>query len=513
MPLVEACEIGVHYVLGGRREDIKSRTHNFFRRKQPQELWALRKMSFTAHTGEIWGVIGSNGAGKTTLCRVLAGLLRPDEGTISVRGSVSALLSLGTGFNERLSGKENIFLNGMMLGFSKREIVERLPDIITFSGLERFIDQPLDHYSSGMLSRLGFSIAAMMEPEILIIDETLSVGDLAFSEKAGEKIHELTNKAKLVIIVTHQLPFLLTHCTQALWIEHGTVKVSGKAEEVAELYRNFIATSPVRRKIVEFPLLESRRGSACVVDVRHVDLQFPLLRGRSSNPGRPGVWAPLRRRYVDACQALNDVSFEVYEGEVLGIVGSNGAGKTTLCRVLAGILKADRGEMTVKGEITALLTFGAGFNERLSGHDNVFLNGMMLGIPKQELRAMYPDIVSFSGLAEFMDQPLKHYSQGMRARLGFSIAAMIKPDVFIIDEALSVGDASFAEQASVKIQELIVGAKAVIVVSHNVEFLQKVCTKVLWLDEGQARALGNPGAVVEQYQQAVMPVARRENGR
>src|SRR5581483_10444030 len=205
--LIEAHGVGVRYIVGGKRDDMKSRMHNLFQRKKPQELWALRHVDLTAQTGEVLGVIGANGAGKTTLCRVLAGLLRPDEGTIAIHGSVSALLSLGAGFNPQLSGKENIFLNGLMLGLSKREITDRLPDIIAFSGLERFIDQPLHQYSTGMRARLGFSIAAMMEPEILIVDETLSVGDLAFSEKAGEKIRELTEKAKLIIVVTHQLTF------------------------------------------------------------------------------------------------------------------------------------------------------------------------------------------------------------------------------------------------------------------------------------------------------------------
>jgi teichoic acid transport system ATP-binding protein len=240
-----------------------------------------------------------------------------------------------------------------------------------------------------------------------------------------------------------------------------------------------------------------------VVNVQHVDVQFSLVREKQPRKKCAGGWLPFWRNHRQAFGALKDVSFEVYEGDILGIIGPNGAGKTTLCRVLAGILKADRGEVTSKGEITALLTFGAGFNEQLSGRDNVFLNGMMLGIAKQELVALYPGIVEFSGLARFMDHPLKHYSQGMRARLGFSIAAMIKPDVFIIDEALSVGDVSFSERASGKIQELIAGAKAVIMVSHQVELLKKVCTKALWLAAGEVRSLGAPAEVIEQYQRSV----------
>ena len=507
--LVEADEVGVSYVLGGKREDTKSRVRDFFLRRERREFWALRHVSFTAHAGEVLGVVGANGAGKTTLCRVLAGLLRPDAGKIALHGSVSALLSLGTGFNGRLSGRENIFLNGMMLGLSKREITERLPDILMFSGLEQFIDQPLEHYSHGMRSRLGFSIAAMMEPEILIVDETLSVGDLAFSEKAGEKIRELTRKAKLVVVVTHQLSFVYTYCTQALWIDQGVVKAVGDAHEVAQRYEASAPPPPQPRKIMDWPLLPPRKGTACVVSVRHAEVQFPLVRKEPSNNKSLRAWLPFGRRRTQTFRALKDVSFEVYGGDILGIIGPNGAGKTTLCRVLAGVLQADLGEVAIEGEITALLTFGAGFNDQLSGRDNVFLNGMMLGISKQELNALYPHIVEFSGLSRFMEQPLKHYSQGMRARLGFSIAAMIKPDVFIVDEALSVGDAAFAERAGAKIQELIAEANAVIVVSHNVELLKKFCTKALWLGEGKVRFMGDPAPIFEQYQQTVRKAVRQ----
>ena len=145
--------------------------------------------------------------------------------------------------------------------------------------------------------------------------------------------------------------------------------------------------------------------------------------------------------------------------------------------MISGILKADRGEVLVDGKITALLTFGMGFNDQLTGKDNVYLNGMMIGIQKKRLFGLYPDIVEFSELAKFMDEPVKHYSRGMKARLGFSIAAMIRPDVFIIDEALRVGDMSFYEKASTKIQELMALAKTVIVVTHNMTFVEKVCTR------------------------------------
>lgn len=149
------------------------------------------------------------------------------------------------------------------------------------------------------------------------------------------------------------------------------------------------------------------------------------------------------------------------------------------------------------------MTLGTGFNDQLSGGDNIYLNGMMLGIPKRELIHLYGDIVKFSELGGFIDKPVKHYSRGMLSRLGFSIAATIQPDVFIIDEALSVGDASFYEKASARIQELIGQAKAVLVVTHSLDFVEKVCTRALWLDKGMVRFDGDPKEAVAGYRQSL----------
>jgi len=485
--VVRARGVGVRYITSTKREDLKSRAHSLFQRTKRQEFWALREVSFVAQAGEILGVIGANGAGKTTLCRVLANLLRPDEGTIAVQGSVSALLSLGTGFNSELSGRENVFLNAMMLGLSRRQIHEMLPDIVAFSGLERFIDEPLKHYSSGMKARLGFSIAAMIEPEILILDETLSVGDLGFQAQAGEKMQQLVRKAKLVMVVSHQLSFVQKYCTRALWLEGGTVRADGLPQEVVPLYQASMSGAAKAKSTINF--CETRtepRSSLSAIVARDLGVQFVLKEGTK----RP-FWA------------LKDVTFSTNEGEIVGIIGPNGAGKTTLCQVLSGILRADSGQVSVRGEITALLTLGAGFNIQLSGRDNIYLNGMMLGITKKKLRALYADIVAFAELGKFIDEPVKHYSSGMRSRLAFSIAAAVKPDIFIVDEVLSVGDAAFYERASVKIQELITQAKVVLVVTHNLNFVEKVCTRAIWLDKGMIQFDGDPREAIVRYRRCV----------
>lgn len=491
-PIIEAKSLGVRYVLGNRREDIQSFTYNLFRKRRKGELWALRDVNFVGYSGDILGIIGSNGAGKTTLCKVVSGLLRPDTGEIRISGQVSALLSLGAGFNQELSGEENIFLNGMMLGLSKNEVLNLFPQIVAFSGLQRFITQPLKYYSSGMKARLGFSIAAMIEPEILVLDEALSVGDLEFSEKAAQKMQEIVSKAKMIMVVTHQVDFVQKYCTQALWIDKGSVRASGCPDEVVSAYKASIAKRSKITKIISLPETKTQVGATKVAVAKQLGVKFMLKAGHSTGWKRKEPFWPLK-----------DINFTVHEGDIVGIIGPNGAGKTTLCRLLSGILKADSGEFFVDGEITALLTFGTGFNMQLTGRDNVYLNGMMLGIPKKKLNNLYGDIVEFSDLEKFMDHPVKNYSSGMKSRLGFSIAAMIKPDVFIIDEALSVGDASFYEKASAKIQELIGRAKAVIVVTHNMAFVEKVCTRALWLECGIIKFDGGPKETVDKYRQSI----------
>lgn len=495
MPLIEAKNLGVKYVLGRGREDIQSWAYSLFKKRKKGDFWALKDVSFCGCPGDILGIIGSNGAGKTTLCKAVSGLLRPDTGEIRINGQVSALLSLGTGFNQELSGEENVFLNGMMLGLSKKEIMNMLPEIIAFSGLQRFIEQPLKYYSSGMKARLGFSIAAMIEPEILVLDETLSVGDLAFSERAAQKMQEIVAKAKMIMVVTHQVAFVQKYCNKALWIDKGSLMASGSPDEVVSAYQATIAERPKTTRIINLFETKTKAGTAEVAVAKQLGVKFMLKAGNSGS--HKSRW-----RRKEPFWPLKDVSFTVHEGDIVGIIGPNGAGKSTLCRLLSGILKADKGEFFVDGAVTALLTFGTGFNMQLTGRDNIYLNGMMLGIPQKRLTHLYEDIVEFSGIGRFIDQPVKNYSSGMKSRLGFSVAAMIKPDLFIIDEALSVGDASFYEKASAKIQELIGRAKAVIVVTHNMSFVEKVCTRAIWLEDGIIKFDGDPKETVSQYRQS-----------
>ena len=488
--VVVADRIGVKYSIGAQRENLQSRVFNYFlRRNQKRDFWALNGLSFTGYSGDIIGVIGSNGAGKTTLCKVIAGLLKPDNGRITVKGSVSALLSLGTGFNVNLSGIENIYLNAMIVGMTRSQVEDLIDDIIDFSGLGRFIHEPLKNYSKGMRARLAFSIAAMIKPEILIMDEALSSGDVAFSEKAGLRLREILKQSKIVIVVSHNLGFVKRFCTRALWIDRGVVRANGNPAEIVKQYRRSVPKKAPKKTIFYSEPIQKNISDQDLVIVDELGIKFKY-KSKTAHPkgGQAQEFWP-----------LENISFTVKKGEVVGIIGRNGEGKSTLCRILSGILKPDRGIVTVHGKTAALLTFGAGFNIHLTGRDNIYLNGLLLGIPKQVLNQLLDDIINFAELEEHIDQPVIRYSKGMRSRLGFSIAAMLKPDILIIDEALNAGDISFNRKASRKIQDLLKEAKAVIVVSHSMPFVTQVCTRVLWLDDGRIRHDGSSQETVSKY--------------
>jgi lipopolysaccharide transport system ATP-binding protein len=206
------------------------------RQRRTRELWALRELSFDIARGECLGIIGRNGSGKSTLLKLVARILRPTGGQITVSGRVSALLELGAGFHPDLTGRENIYLNGAVLGLSKKEIDARFADIIDFSELAEFIDVPVKHYSSGMYMRLGFSIAIHVDPDILLVDEILAVGDQAFQSKCVDRIYQMKQRDTTIILVSHNLDMVRNLCTHLLWIEHGRLRRAGPVESVAAHY-------------------------------------------------------------------------------------------------------------------------------------------------------------------------------------------------------------------------------------------------------------------------------------
>ncbi len=207
-----------------------------------ESFYALKGVSFDVPKGHVLGVVGKNGSGKSTLLRAIAGIFSPDEGEISLHGNSVSLLSIGVGFMPALTGRENIFLSGMLLGFSNKQIEEKLDEIITFSELGAFIDRPVKTYSNGMYSKLAFSISAILETDIILIDEVLSVGDAKFKEKSYKKIKSLiTEKDRTAIVVSHNPDTLTNICNSVLWMHEGEIKMIGTASEVLPKYDEFMS--------------------------------------------------------------------------------------------------------------------------------------------------------------------------------------------------------------------------------------------------------------------------------
>ena len=224
-----------HHTLGGLKAFLlhPPRTRRAFGRER---FTALADVSFEIERGETVGVIGRNGSGKSTTLALIAGVLKPDAGSVEVRGHVSPLLALGAGFHAELTGRENIVLNGILLGLTRRDVMAQMDEIIAFSELEPFIDQPIRTYSTGMIARLGFSVVVHLDPELLLIDEILAVGDVHFQAKCREKIQEFQQQQVTIILVSHSTEEILRLCTRVIWLEHGRLMGDGKPDEIVPGY-------------------------------------------------------------------------------------------------------------------------------------------------------------------------------------------------------------------------------------------------------------------------------------
>lgn len=232
-------------------------TGRFMRRYSSDKLderdfWALKEVSFTVSKGEALGIIGDNGAGKSTMLKLLTGIMKPTVGAIHVQGRLSALIEVGAGFHPDLTGRENVFLNGVILGMTRQEINSKFDEIVAFSGLEEFIDTPVKRYSSGMHARLGFSVAAHVEPDILLVDEVLSVGDYLFQKKCVEKMNQVIKRGATVVFVSHNLRAVADLCDRSLLLDHGQIVEDGNTNDVIQSYMT--RNSVVGRKNSEKPV-------------------------------------------------------------------------------------------------------------------------------------------------------------------------------------------------------------------------------------------------------------------
>jgi ABC-type polysaccharide/polyol phosphate transport system ATPase subunit len=236
--VIEVRDLGIRYSLRLTKKNTLRHTFiNLFTKKDgPKDFWALRNVDFDLVHGQSLAVIGPNGAGKSTLLQVLAGILTPSEGDVLVRGQISSLLTLGAGFDQELTGRDNILLAGAFLGLEHREVLERLEPIVEFADLGEFIDAPIKTYSSGMRARLGFSIATSVDPDVLLLDEVLATGDAIFRAKSKARILELVHSAKAIVLVTHDMGWVTEFCNRAMLIERGHVVMQGEPDDVVAVH-------------------------------------------------------------------------------------------------------------------------------------------------------------------------------------------------------------------------------------------------------------------------------------
>lgn len=239
--MIKVDNISMRFNLGIEKNfSLKLFFINMFKSKKnktkKEEFWALKDVSFDVKPGEVIGFIGSNGAGKSTMLKVIAGVMKPTKGKVEVHGNICPMIELGAGFDMELTARENIFLNGAVLGYSKGFIQEKFDEIVEFSELKEFLDVPVRNFSSGMTARLAFSIATIIDPEILIVDEILSVGDIAFQAKSEAKMKSMIGGGTTVLFVSHSLSQIEKLCDRVVWLEHGQVKKVGSTKEICKEY-------------------------------------------------------------------------------------------------------------------------------------------------------------------------------------------------------------------------------------------------------------------------------------
>lgn len=237
-----------------------------------------------------------------------------------------------------------------------------------------------------------------------------------------------------------------------------------------------------------------------VISVEHVSMKFNLMEERVDNLKEFVVRAIKGKLFYNEFVALHDVSFSVNKGDVLGLVGLNGAGKSTLLKILAGVLKPTEGKVITRGKIAPLIEVGAGFDPELTARENIFLNGAILGHSRAYLEQHFDNIIDFAELRDFVDVPVKNFSSGMYARLGFAIATEVQPEILIVDEVLSVGDFRFQKKCEERINRMLADKVTVIYVSHDIDSVKRLCNKVLWLEQGNIKALGRAQDICADYE-------------
>jgi lipopolysaccharide transport system ATP-binding protein len=291
--------------------------------QSPNFIWALKDVSFEVKQGEVVGIIGRNGAGKTTLLKILARITEPTEGYAEVRGRVGSLLEVGTGFHPELTGRENIYLSGAILGMTKREIDQKFDEIVTFSGVEPFLDTPLKHYSVGMQMRLAFAVAAHLEPEILLVDEVLAVGDLEFQKKCLGKMEEVSRSGRTVLFVSHQMNQIRRLCERVIWLDGGRIVREGPTHEVVSAYEAAMTSgewlrqerpdaSHVKARFLKWEIVAPRGDQPNVLtDLGPVTIRFLVQVNKPIRLGHHGIALFSSEGQLMWAWAVNSLSLDV----------------------------------------------------------------------------------------------------------------------------------------------------------------------------------------------------------
>jgi ABC-type polysaccharide/polyol phosphate transport system ATPase subunit len=243
MSLIEFRAVSKSFARHTGRVLLRDRLTHWLKGQHGERFYALKNISFAVESGEGLAVVGANGAGKSTLLGLVAGLARPDTGTVAVNGRIAALLELGSGFHPDLTGTENVTVNAALIGLGRRRTAEIFDQIVDFSGIGEFIDEPLRTYSSGMVMRLAFSVAIHMDPEILLVDEVLAVGDSAFQEKCFDRLRRFRHAGKTLLCVSHSAAMVREMCDRAIWLDHGELMMTGRTADVIEAYEGYKSTA------------------------------------------------------------------------------------------------------------------------------------------------------------------------------------------------------------------------------------------------------------------------------
>jgi ABC-2 type transport system ATP-binding protein/lipopolysaccharide transport system ATP-binding protein len=350
-PAIQTENLGKLYRLGvgaARYDTLREALARAVRpgRDKRRDLWALRGVDLEVERGEALGIIGPNGAGKTTLLRILARITYPTEGAARTRGSVGALLDVGTGFHPELTGRENVFLSGTVLGMRRREVRARFDEIVEFSGVERFLDTPVKRYSAGMRLRLAFAVAAHLEPPIVVVDEVLAVGDSAFREKCMGKMAEMGRRDRTVLFVSHDLGAITRLCTRAVWLDGGSIQSDGTPREIVSSYLE--RATPGRALDVEFDAEPSAAAAVQRVTVRDAATGQVL-----TTPERGSQFAiEMAVEVREAIPGLN-VSIELIDEQGVKIIDDTARDRST-----GGALSPEPGVYVVTATIPPMLRAG-----------------------------------------------------------------------------------------------------------------------------------------------------------